>query len=218
VPGLYALRSRRRHVQAANAKYCYEVWIKHLTMLNEHDSVPVPKTFAELGPGASLGVGLAALLSGADKYYALDIIKYSEVDLSLALLRGLVDLFRNRTPVYTGWPIDSEVFPGHILTDDLLEATLADPRIEEIHRALTAPDGRAGSITIEYTVPWNDPNASTTWALPASRSTHAGPRSDRGPARGVHCACRSGAASPMSPGRRPGEARHEDAVPTLAQA
>ena len=68
-------------------KYCYEVWIKHLTMLNEHDSVPVPKTFAELGPGALLGVGLAALLSGADTYYALDIIKYSEVDLSLALLR-----------------------------------------------------------------------------------------------------------------------------------
>ena len=157
VPGLYALRSRR-HVQAANAKYCYEVWIKHLTMLNEHDSVAVPKTFAELGPGGSLGVGLAALLSGADTYYALDIIKYSEVDLSLALLRGLVDLFRNRTPVYTGWPIDSEVFPGHILTDDLLEATLAEPRIEEIHRALTAPDGRAGSITIEYTVPWNDPS------------------------------------------------------------
>jgi hypothetical protein len=139
-------------------KYCYEVWIKHLTMLNEHDSVPVPKTFAELGPGASLGVGLAALLSGADTYYALDIIKYSEVDLSLALLRGLVDLFRNRTPVYTGWPIDSEVFPGHILNDDLLEATVAEPRIEEIHRSLTAPDGRAGSITIEYTVPWNDPS------------------------------------------------------------
>jgi SAM-dependent methyltransferase len=158
VPGLYALRSRRRHLQTANAKYCYEVWIKHLTMLNEHDSVPAPKTFAELGPGGSLGVGLAALLSGADTYYALDIIKYSEVDLSLALLRGLVDLFRNRTPVYTGWPIDAEVFPGHILTDDLLEATLAEPRIEEIHRALTAPDGRAGSITIKYTVPWTDPS------------------------------------------------------------
>jgi hypothetical protein len=257
-------------------KYCYEVWIKHLTMLNEHDSVPVPKTFAELGPGASLGVGLAALLSGADTYYALDIIKYSEVDLSLALLRGLVDLFRNRTPVYTGWPIDSEVFPGHILNDDLLEATVAEPRIEEIHRSLTAPDGRAGSITIEYTVPWNDPSvirrgevdlivsqavldaarrrprglqpprpdaaraddrrahscagcppatagrhaagASSTCSLRASSSTRAGPRSDRGPARGVHCACRSGAASPMSPGRRPGEALHEDAVPPLAQA
>jgi hypothetical protein len=102
VPGLYALRSRRRHFQAATANYCYEVWIKHLTMLNEHDSVAVPKTFAELGPGGSLGVGLAALLSGADTYYALDIIKYCEVDLSLALLGGLVDLFRNRTPVYSG--------------------------------------------------------------------------------------------------------------------
>ena len=256
-------------------KYCYEVWIKHLTMLNEHDSVPVPKTFAELGPGGLLGVGLAALLSGADTYYALDIIKYSEVDLSLALLRGLVDLFRNRTPVYTGWPIDSEVFPGHILNDDLLEATLAEPRIEEIHRSLTAPDGRAGSITIEYTVPWNDPSVirrgevdlivsqavlelrdaglevfsrldlmrpeqMTGARIPALDAPRDGrpargrrlfylltqgveldarrPALDRGPARGVHCACRSGAASPMSPGRRPGEALHEDAVPPLAQA
>ena len=40
----------------------------------------------------------------------------------------------------------------------MLAATLAEPRIEEIRRALTAPDGRAGSITIEYTVPWNDPS------------------------------------------------------------
>ena len=158
VPGLYALRARRRHLRTANATYCYEVWIKHLTMLNEHSPVPVPKTFAELGPGGSLGVGLAALLSGADTFYALDVVRYSEIDLSLALLGDLVDLFRKRTPSYLGWPVESDVFPGHILTDDVLAETLAEPRIEEIRRALTAPDGRAGSITIEYTVPWNDPS------------------------------------------------------------
>jgi SAM-dependent methyltransferase len=158
VPGLYAWRSRRRHLRTASAAYCYEVWIKHVTLLNENASVPVPKTFAELGPGGSLGLGLAALLSGADTYYALDMEKYSEIDLSVALLDDLVDLFRTRAPAHVGWPIESDVFPGDILTDNILAETLAEPRIADIRRALTAPTGRAGSITIEYIVPWNDPS------------------------------------------------------------
>src|SRR5258705_3012724 len=154
VPGLHAMRDRRRKLQMANATYCYGVWIKHLTMLCKHGPVPVPKAFAEVGPGGSLGVGLAALLSGADTYYALDVVKYSEIDHNLALLGDLVHLFRNRTPIYVGWPVESEVFPGQLLTDDLLAETLAEPRIEQIRHALTAPDGRAGPFTIGYTVPW----------------------------------------------------------------
>ncbi len=154
VPGVYAMRDRRRKFRTANAAYCYEVWIKHLTMLNEHARVPIPTTFAEVGPGGSLGVGLAALLSGADTYYALDVVKYSEIDRNLALLSDLVDLFRNRVPVYVGWPINKDVFPGHLLSGDVLAETLAAPRIEEIRHALKAPDGRTGAITIEYIVPW----------------------------------------------------------------
>jgi SAM-dependent methyltransferase len=103
-------------------------------------------------------VGLAALLSGADTYYALDIIKYSEVDLSLSLLRDLVNLFRNRTPARVGWPVEADVFPADILADELLESTLSKSRIDHIRQALTAPDGRSGSITIEYIVPWHDPS------------------------------------------------------------
>lgn len=158
VPGVYALRSRRRHLQSADATYCYEVWLKHLVIANENGFASVPKTFAELGPGASFGVGLAALLSGADTYYALDIIKYSQVDLNIPLLDDLVILFRNRTPVHVSWPVESKLFPAHILTDRLLDETLAEPRIAEIRRALTATGGRAGEITIESVVPWNSPS------------------------------------------------------------
>jgi hypothetical protein len=134
------------------------VWIKHLTLLNEFAPVPVPKTFAELGPGGSLGVGLAALLSGADTYYALDVERYSEVDLSVAILDELVELFRSRTPAQVGWPIEAEVFPEDLLSVDALVETLAESRIADIRRALTSPSGRAGSITVEYVVPWNDPS------------------------------------------------------------
>ena len=158
VPGLYAWRSRKRHLRTANAEYCYSVWLRHLVLLHRSGQVGIPHTVAELGPGASLGVGLAALLSGADTYYALDIIKYSEIDTSLALLDDLVALFRNRTPISVGYGVnEGRFFPADILTDDLLTQTLAEPRIANIRRALAASDGRSGPITIEYTVPWSDP-------------------------------------------------------------
>lgn len=131
--------------------------MRHLTMLVEHNRTPTPEALAELGPGGSLGVGLAALLSGVDKYYALDIVEYSETDLNLALLSDLVDLFHARTPVDFGWLSESKVFPGHILTNDILAETLAPTRIDNIRRALTSQIGIAGRITVQYITPWNDP-------------------------------------------------------------
>jgi hypothetical protein len=160
VPGLYSWRSRRMHLRTANAEYCYSVWLRHLLLLSQTEGFTIPKTVAELGPGGSLGVGLAALLSGADTYYALDIVKYSKIESNLDLLDGLVELFGNRTPVSTGYAGDSlqpPVFPHHILTDELLAETLAESRLADIRRAIAAPDGRSGPITIEYTVPWSDP-------------------------------------------------------------
>jgi len=159
VPGFYTWRSRRRARLTANADYCYRTWLSHLVPLTESGGLQVPKTIAELGPGSSLGLGLAALLSGADTYYALDILKYSEDELSLVLLDELIELFRRRQPARIGWTSDSPVlFPGNLLTEELLESTLAEPRIEQIRRAIVAPTGNSGSITIQYTVPWNDPS------------------------------------------------------------
>lgn len=159
VPGLYAWRSRRGHLRTANAEYCYSVWLRHLKLLDESDGFTIPKTVAELGPGAALGVGLAALLSGADTYYALDIVEYSRIESNLELLDDMVAFFRRRTPVSTGYAGDSPepTFPRHILTDELLAETLSEPRLADIRRAIAAPDGRSGPITIKYTVPWSDP-------------------------------------------------------------
>lgn len=42
------------------------------------NGLPVhPDTVAGLGPGDSLGFGLAALISGADKYFAFDVVEQS---------------------------------------------------------------------------------------------------------------------------------------------
>ena len=36
-----------------------------------------PTTISELGPGDSLGIGLAGLISCANRYYALDVVKFA---------------------------------------------------------------------------------------------------------------------------------------------
>ena len=45
--------------------YCYSVWLRHLTIITKAVPNFAPKVVVELGPGDSLGLGCAALLSGA---------------------------------------------------------------------------------------------------------------------------------------------------------
>src|SRR5689334_3926898 len=73
VPGMQRLQEirsplRKRHLGtggSSSARYCYSVWLRHLSMAARLGLNTDPKDVAELGPGHSIGVGLAALLSGA---------------------------------------------------------------------------------------------------------------------------------------------------------
>ena len=47
------------------AAYCYSVWLRHLSIITKAVPNFAPKVVVELGPGDSLGLGCAALLSGA---------------------------------------------------------------------------------------------------------------------------------------------------------
>jgi hypothetical protein len=55
-----------------------------------------PKSVVELGPGDSLGVGCAALLSGADRYIGLDIVSRARPEHDVRVLDELVALFEQR--------------------------------------------------------------------------------------------------------------------------
>ena len=57
------------------------------------------ETVAELGPGDSLGIGLAALLSSAQRYVALDVVRYAANTRNLQIFEELIALFRDRAPI-----------------------------------------------------------------------------------------------------------------------
>src|SRR5258705_10738884 len=101
VPGVYSLVTKGQR-EGNSARYCYAVWLRHLVVAHRYALNVRPKIVVELGPGASLGVGLAALISGADIYYACDVVHQATTDRNLALFDEIVALFRRREAIPGG--------------------------------------------------------------------------------------------------------------------
>jgi len=131
-------------------------------MIQQADLCTWPKVIAEFGPGDSLGIGLAALLSGAEKYYALDVVEYANTEVNLDILEELIALFAKKEPIpgQQEFPLvrpllPSYEFPHHILTDDRLRQSLSTERIQSIKGVLVkAGDSNKSAIEIRYVVPW----------------------------------------------------------------
>jgi hypothetical protein len=144
-----------------SARYCYSVWLRHLVLVHKHGRLTgVPKIVAELGPGDSIGIGLAALLSGVDKYYAFDLVRYSNLTSNLAIFDELVQLFRRREaiPGEDEFPLvhpklDSYEFPDELLKESLKDALLPE-RVDEIRLCIERIGDASSRIT--YHAPWTD--------------------------------------------------------------
>lgn len=166
VPGFkhYVIRGKDVINSAAPARYCYSVWLRHLVMAYENRLATDPDSIAELGPGQSIGIGLSALLSGASKYYALDVVKFASTRKNHEVFNGLVNLFKKRAAIPTNveFPqlvphLKSYEFPHYILTNDRLKRTLETERIASIESALRNR-GKSDDEKIElsYEVSWNN--------------------------------------------------------------
>lgn len=148
----------------SSARYCYLVWLRHLVLAGRSGLSTSPRVVAELGPGDSLGTGLAALLSGASRYYAFDVLEYANVERNLAILDELIQLFRDRSPLPDGEfelkpsPVARE-FPYTIVTDNRLEEALTPSRLQAIRRALTHPGEEQGGVLVAYEPHWADTRA-----------------------------------------------------------
>ena len=57
IPGLKDVLLKKDTGGTNSARYCYDVWLKHLTMLGANGMESIPNTLAELGPGDSIGIG-----------------------------------------------------------------------------------------------------------------------------------------------------------------
>ena len=159
VPGYVAMKATGG---TDSASYCYSVWLRHLMLARAAGVMSrMPETVAELGPGDSIGIGLAALLSGVDKYYALDVVRYSDLTGNLAIFDQLVELFRQRAPI----PGEHEFpqmqpmlaaydFPHDALDEAWLGRVLDPARITDIRASIEHADSEHSRIV--YRVPWTD--------------------------------------------------------------
>jgi SAM-dependent methyltransferase len=161
VPGLQSLTGRRTG-GTVSARYCYSVWMRHLMMLRRSGLPTMFESVAELGPGDTLGIGLAALLSGSERYIALDVVNYAEAPANLQVFEELVSLFRDRAPIpdENEFPPVRPVLPSYAFPDDLftpqrLSIFLNPDRLNAIRAAIESPSPTpSADARVSYVVPW----------------------------------------------------------------
>jgi hypothetical protein len=140
-----------------SAQYCYSVYLRHLVIAEQHGLAIDPRTVVELGPGDSIGIGLMALLTGAEQYYAVDQVRHASSATNLLVFDELAKLLSAQTPIPSGGEFAEILpelgdynFPSKILSDERLARGLAPDRLNRIRNAL------AGNLTtgpIRYLAP-----------------------------------------------------------------
>jgi SAM-dependent methyltransferase len=159
VPPLNAWRLHRASTGGTDSpRYCYSVWLRHLVMLGRFGFRVKGTVIGELGPGDSIGTGLAALLSGARTYTGLDIVPFSaKADLP-SFCEELLDMYVHRRPI----PDDGE-FPevrpklrSYDFPEYLLDLTDIRDRAASVHDELKAEINHGTYLA--YRAPWSSPN------------------------------------------------------------
>ena len=146
-----------------SAEYCYSVYLRHSVIAAQHGLARAPRTVLELGPGDSIGIGLMALLTGAEQYYALDAVRHASIETNLLIFDELVNLLTMRAPIPSRGEfaeilpeLSDYCFPKEILSEARLTQALASERLTCLRNALAgdltgpicylAPMGRMNEI------------------------------------------------------------------------
>lgn len=162
VPGGRML-SERTTGGTDSARYCYWVWLRHLLLARRNGLLGDISVVAELGPGESLGTGLAALLSGTDRYYAFDIIPYAKAEMNLRILDQLVSYYERRTPVsdedFSPPIFELDEFPDEPVAEEVLSRTLTGRRLDAIRASIGVLGVEHDGIRIDYEPEWFAPGS-----------------------------------------------------------
>lgn len=144
----------------APAKTGFGIWLKHLSAAHANGLVCVPASVVEVGPGLSLGAGMAALICGAERYLALDVLPFVPMDTVVPMFDQLVEMFHARVTLNPqGFPyhrgaLDASGWPT-ILPREYLEPLLDARRIAELRRDIQAFVDTGFSERIAYLAPWS---------------------------------------------------------------
>jgi hypothetical protein len=156
-----------------SARYCYSVWLRHLCTGLGNGLGSVPEAVGEVGPGDSVGTGVAALLSGASRYYGFDVVAHAENHRNEAILEELVELFARREPIpdedefpHVHPKLRSYEFPRAILTDQVLDEALAQARLNALRRVVRTVSARVAWSGAEPVLTYQ-PNWFAVRATPA---------------------------------------------------
>jgi hypothetical protein len=165
IPFAYSLLGQKRMTTAGvTAYYCYRVWLKHMLLVDEISGRSVPSVVAELGPGDTIGVGIAALLSGACRYIGIDARRFMDADASASIAQEMVTLFRTRKPFPTTGCLefrhllDEQSFPSGLLDAGRMVECLSDERVTAVLAEMQAAMAGNASSMIAYRAPLSDPS------------------------------------------------------------
>lgn len=129
--------------QSESPLYCYSVWMRHVIKIYEETGKKKFARVAEIGPGYSLGVGLMALITGANEYVAIDKVKFVDKSKVMVLFDELLQLFRDRSPIpgYEVYPnikpaLKDTNFPCQIYTSQDISILTDANRIAAIRKQL----------------------------------------------------------------------------------
>lgn len=157
-------KKKKNNRKIANSRYCYSVWLRHLSILNKYSlNHRLPEVTAELGPGDSIGVGLMSLLTGAKHYYALDVVQHTDLKENVSVVDELVELllYQNDIPNDEEFPrlyprLDSYDYPSRIITEQRLMNAKDREWIQNLKGNLQKNENFSKDSSIKYFCPWCD--------------------------------------------------------------
>src|SRR5688572_20166946 len=142
------------------ARYCYSVWLRHLSCAAASGLDTDPKSVAELGPGDSIGIGIASVLTGVERYYAFDVVAHANTPRNLEIFDNLVELFRERAGIpdeneypRVGPKLGNYHFPDELLSPERMRAALDPRRLARIRESIQHTD--SADSMMQYRAPWS---------------------------------------------------------------
>ncbi len=143
-----------------DAPYFYGVWVKHLALLRRAGLDGAPRAVAEFGPGDTLGSGISALLTGAQRYAAFDVRDFTTERGNLLILERLLPLVAADAPrrPHGGWLVLEQMLGEDLRPSRLgfpgqpAEASLGE-RAQAIRTALARVSEPRGRLRV--IAPWH---------------------------------------------------------------